>query len=234
MHRLYILLLLLLPILAFSQDDLLDNYFKEVDSLYREDQFYIGLGINIMSSMPSGMNQSGLSGGFHMGFIRDMPVNKRRNLSIGLGLGVALDTYSQNLFIGETESGNTIFDIIDNDVRYSTNRFITHVVEVPLHFRWRTSNINDDTSFWRIYAGINTGYMYLFRSTFEQVGNSVQQSKLDELNRLRWSLYFSFGKSKINFFFNYTLNPLFNGELSDNNMPVDILVFKTGIVFYIF
>lgn len=225
-------ILLLLAFICSAQNNLLDKHFKEVDSLYREDQFYIGLGINILGDMPDGMRQSGLSGGFYFGYIRDMPVNKRRNLSLGVGLGLAIDTYSQNLFIGETEDDNTIFEVIDDDIDYSTNRFSTQILEVPVHLRWRTSSVGDTSSFWRIYAGVNIGYMYYFRSTFEQENNKVQQTKLDELNRLRWNLHFSFGKSKINFFVNYSLNPLFDGVDVDNT-PVNVTVLKAGVIFYI-
>jgi len=225
-------LFLLCTSICLAQDNLLDEHFKEVDSLYREDQFYIGLGINILGDMPEDMRQSGLSGGFYLGYIRDMPVNMRRNLSIGVGLGLAIDTYSQNLFIGETEDNNTIFEVIDDDIDYSTNRFSTQVIEVPIHMRWRTSSIGDTSSFWRIYAGVNVGYMYYFRSTFEQENNRVRQTKLDELNRLRWNLHFSFGKSKINFFANYSLNPLFDG-VDVKNAPVNVTVFKAGVIFYI-
>lgn len=213
--------------------NLVDQYFAEVDSTYREDQFYIGLGINFLTDKPKDMVQSGLSGGVHFGFIRDMPINTRRNISIGIGAGLSIDTYSQNLFIGEESSGHSIFDVIDNDVEYSTNRFATHVFEIPIQFRWRTSNIGDNTSFWRIYTGINIGYMYFFNSTFEQLENRVSQTKLDELNRTRFAFYFSFGKSKINFFFRYSLIPLFDAELIDTEAPVNIDIIKAGLVFYI-
>jgi hypothetical protein len=223
---------LFLSLFGIAQNNLLDKHFKEVDSLYREDQFYIGLGINILGDMPDGMRQSGLSGGFFLGYIRDMPINKRRNLSIGVGAGLAIDTYSQNLFIGETEDNNTIFEVIDADVGYSSNRFSSQIIEVPVHLRWRTSKIGENTSFWRIYTGVNVGYMYYFRSTFEQENNRVRQTDLDELNRLRWNLHFSFGKSKINFFANYSLNPLFDG-VDVENAPVNVTVFKAGVIFYI-
>ena len=180
MKHLLFLVLFVVSFVSFSQNDLLDSHFKDADSLYREDQFYIGLGINILSDLPSGMRQSGLSGGFHLGFIRDLPLNKRRNIGFGIGLGLALDTYSQNLFIGETDQGSTIFEIIRSDLDYSTNRFATQVVEMPFHFRWRTSDVGSSKSFWRIYGGVNVGYMYYFHSTFKQDKNEVEQTKLDE------------------------------------------------------
>lgn len=216
-----------------GQDDLIDKHFSKVDSLYREDQFYIGLGINFLVDKPADMSQSGLSGGLHLGYIRDMPINKQRNIAIGLGLGFSADTYSQNLFIGEDSAGQSIFEVIDNNVEYSKNRFSSYTLEIPIHFRWRTSSIGDDKSFWRIYTGFNFGYIYLFDSTFEQPGNKVNQTKIDELNRMRYDFYFTFGKSKINFFFRYSLNNLFEAELIDSGIPVNIRIIKAGLVFYI-
>lgn len=225
--------LVLIPMLMWSQDNLLETNFSEVDSIYREDQFYLGVGINFLIDKPSEMSQSGLSGGIHFGYIRDMPFNTQRNIGIGVGIGLSIDTYSQNLFIGESTSGESIFDVIDNDVEYSRNRFATHVLEMPIHFRWRTSQIGDDTSFWRIYTGFNIGYMYYFNSVFEQENNKVSQTKLDELNRMRLAFYFSFGKSKINFFLRYSLNSIFDAKLKDTNLPVNINVIRAGLVFYI-
>ena len=219
--------------LLWGQDNLLDKHFSEVDSLYREDQFYIGFGINFLFDKPADMSQSGLSGGLHFGYIRDMPINTQRNIALGLGLGLSIDTYSQNLFIGEDDSGQTIFDVIDNNIDFSNNRFSTYTLEIPIHFRWRTSSIGDDSSFWRIYTGFNLGYMYFFNSTFEQPQNEVNQTKLDELNRMRYDFYFSFGKSKVNFFFRYSLNHLFNAELIETVAPVNIGIIKAGLVFYI-
>ena len=227
------LLALLLSYLSYGQNDLIDKYFSKADSTYREDQFYIGLGINFLLDRPGDMAQSGFSGGVHFGYIRDMPINKQRNISIGIGLGLSLNTYSQNLFIGEEENGQTIFEILTNDIEYTTNRFNTYIAEVPVQFRWRTSSIGDQSSFWRIYTGFNFGYIYYFSSRFEQQQNEVNQNDIEDLNRTRLSFYFAFGKSKINFFFKYSLNPLFDGSLKDSNEAVRINEIKAGLVFYI-
>jgi len=227
------LLALLLSNLVSGQNELIDEYFSKVDSTYREDQFYIGLGINFLLDRPNGMVQSGFSGGAHFGFIRDMPINKQRNISIGVGLGLSLNTYSQNLFIGDEENGHTIFEILTNDIEYSTNRFNTYIAEVPVQFRWRTSSIGDQSSFWRVYSGFNFGYIYYFSSKFEQQQNQINQKDITDLNRTRFYFYFAFGKSKINFFFKYALNPLFDGSLRDTNEAVRINEIKAGLVFYI-
>ncbi len=61
--------------------------FTTVDSLYREDQFYFGLNINLLGDLPEGVSQSGFAGGIIGGFIRDLPLNKRRNVALGAGIG---------------------------------------------------------------------------------------------------------------------------------------------------
>lgn len=231
--KLFLAVLTFFLCLTSISQNLLDKHFNKVDSLYREDQFYIGLGINFLVNKPADMSQSGFSGGLHFGYIRDMPLNQRRNIALGIGLGLSIDTYSQNLFIGENNSGLSIFDVIDSGIDYDNNRFSKQVIEVPFQFRWRSSSIGDDSAFWRVYTGINIGYIYYFKSVFEQQGNKVNQTKLDELNRTTFDYYFSFGKSKINFFFRYSLKSLFEANLIDTQEELNLNIIKAGVVFYI-
>ena len=72
---------------------------KIVDSLYREDQFYAGVTYNLLGKMPSGVSQNGFSSGFHLGFIRDMPINEKRNIAFGLGVGYSTNSFNQNILI---------------------------------------------------------------------------------------------------------------------------------------
>src|SRR5690606_31748397 len=115
-----------------------------VDSLYREDQFYIGFTYNILTQLPEGVSFSGFSGGAHAGFIRDFPINERRNMAIGVGLGWSINTYGHTLFIGEEAgTGETIFLPLDElELDFNSNRFSTQSVELPLQFRWRTSTFD--------------------------------------------------------------------------------------------
>ena len=55
-----------------------------VDDKYREDQFYISVTYNLIGKKPSGLSQNGFSSGIHCGFIRDMPINKARNVAFGI------------------------------------------------------------------------------------------------------------------------------------------------------
>jgi hypothetical protein len=204
------------------------------DSQYREDQFYLGITYNLLSSVPSAVNIRGLSGGIHFGFLRDMPINKRRNLAIAVGGGLSFDAYGNTLFIGETPEEETIFTILTNDdFKFNFNRFSTAVIEVPIEFRWRTSTPTK-YAFWRVYAGVRIGYTYWYQATFKQQGNEVSQSDIPEYNRTRLAATLSFGYNKVNFYAYYSINPFFDGAVTTNTQEtVEFRTIKLGILFYI-
>lgn len=219
--------------LSFGQETEQDSDQKiEIDSLYREDQFYVGVTFNLLFNKPADISQSGFSGGVHLGFVRDMPINKRRNVAIGLGVGYSLNVYNQNLFIGEEQgTEQSVFSSL-NGIEYNTNRFTTHLVEAPLEFRWRTS-VPETHKFYRIYTGIRMGYLYSFSSNFKQPNNQIKQSKIDELNRWRLGATFTFGWNTFNFTFYYSLNTLFNDDAVIEGEAVGLNTAKIGLMFYI-
>lgn len=215
-----------------SMPGIQDSIPTVIDSLYREDQFYLGLTFQLMGDLPEDVSQSGFSGGIHLGFIRDMPINKQRNISIGAGLGWSLNSYGQELFIGEDANSQTIFRNLNNqDIVYDTNRFSTQLVEVPLEFRWRTST-PESYKFWRVYTGFRLGYAYYFKSNFKQGGNQVIQTDVPEFERFRLGTTFTFGYNTFNFHVYYSLNPFFkDAQLNDSQLG--ITTFKLGLMFYI-
>ena len=102
---------------------------------YRENQFYISVTYNLLNEKPSDVSQSGFSTGFHFGFIRDMPINEKRTVALGIGLGLSTNSYNQNIGITETNN-QTLFNIIDeSQINVSKNKFTTYLLEVPFEFR---------------------------------------------------------------------------------------------------
>lgn len=227
--RIYFILFLgVTSFTALAQDTIRHS---SVDSLYREDQFYIGVTYNVPLNLPSGANTRGLSGGIQFGFLRDMPINKQRNIAIALGAGVALDQFGQNLFIGETANDETIFRVLDKDVDFTRNRFNMAIIEAPIEFRWRTSTASS-YKFWRVYAGFRVGYAYWYKSTFKQPDNDVIQTKIPEFDPLRLSANLSFGYSTFNFFASYSINPFFKDAVTVDGEAVDFRTLKLGLMFY--
>ena len=58
------------------------TFFTKVDSLYREDQFYVGVTYNVLTNLPTGIGQNGFSSEISVGFLRDMPINKNRTYAL--------------------------------------------------------------------------------------------------------------------------------------------------------
>lgn len=229
-HKIFIIILFLFPCILFAQV-LEDSIIKDVDSLYREDQFYVGLTFNLLTNKPGDFSQNGLSAGLQFGFIRDFPINKRRNKAIGVGLGLAIDTYNQDLFIDEDASGSLIYSILDDDAGEDVNRFTVYTLELPLEYRWRTST-PDKYAFWRIYAGIKVGYILSFNTTFEDDNADVLIKDLSPINRLQYGPSLSFGYSTFNFQAYYGLNSIFNDNAIVENETIDLQVLRLGLVFY--
>ena len=230
MKLIYFSILLLFFSSTFAQDEL--SWLKENknDSLYREDQFYAGFSFNFLTDLPSDVDQSGFSGGVFFGFIRDMPFNKRRNLSIGLGLGFNLNTFGSSLKIKESPDGD-LFIPINPDLDYDTSRFTTNLVEIPLEFRWRSSDVGK-LAFWRIYAGFRFGYILSTKSVYQGPDEKFTFRSLDFVNDFRTNAKLTFGYGAVNFFVDVSLIPIFDAEIESTSEDLGIRPIKAGLVFF--
>ncbi|WP_376858742.1 porin family protein [Bizionia hallyeonensis] len=233
-NRLFFLILFTSLHMMFSQveEQVQDSLVQEVDCKYREDQFYLGITYNLVGNRPEGVSQSGFSSGFHLGFIRDIPINKRRNVAFGVGLGLSSNSFNHNFLITKDASGNLDYLVLDkSDINYSKNKFTTYMVEMPLQLRWRTSTA-EEYKFWRIYTGINVGYVLYNSSKFRGDLGTIKNSKIDSFNDFQYGLTMSAGYNTWNIFVYYGLNPIFNNARV-NNESVDMNAVKVGLIFYI-
>lgn len=230
MKIIYLSIFLCFYSITGAQDNLSWLKENESDSLYREDQFYLGFSFNFLTDLPSEIEQSGFSGGLVFGFIRDMPFNERRNLSIGLGLGFNLNTFGQTLQISRVGDKDN-FEPIDADLNYDTNRFTTNLIEVPVEFRWRSSDVGK-LAFWRIYLGFKFGFVLTSKSVYRGPEESFSFRSLDGINELRTSATFTFGYGAVNFFVDASINPIFDGVVDTRGEEVSIRPIKVGLVFF--
>ena len=207
---------------------------SEDDLCYREDQFYIGVSYNVFAFTPSGMNPEGISAGFQFGFLRDFPINKRRNLAIAIGAGFSYDQFGQNLFINENEQGTTSFEILASNQDFLRNRLSLSVVEAPIEFRWRSSTPSN-YKFWRVYAGFRLGYTVWNQSSLKRFDETVKIQNITELEKLRMGASLSLGYNKFNLFAFYSINPFFNEDaVTNDGQKVNFHGIKMGLIFYIF
>lgn len=204
-----------------------------IDDNYREDQFYLSLTYNLLGQKPDGLSQQGFSAGFHFGFIRDMPINERRNWAIGVGLGLSSNSYNQNMLITEQATGDYGYSIISEDsISYNKNKFTTYLMEMPLELRWRTSTAKD-YKFWRIYTGVKIGYVFYNSSKFDGAIGQLQNANITNINGLRYGLTFSAGYSTWNAHIYYGLNSIFDKSAKIDGQAIDLTSVKIGLMFYI-
>lgn len=202
---------------------------KELDSLYREDQFYVSVTYNTLINLPRNVSQNSFSPGLHLGFVRDFPLNKRRNIALALGLGYSFNSYNHNIRI--SESNPSIYTIINNS-NFVKNNFSLHLLEVPFEFRWRTSNF-ESYKFWRIYTGFKLGYIVGSKSVYNDGLESINMKNLTDLNKLQYGITMSVGYNTWNGFIYYSLNPVFNEVSTADLQSIDMSTLKIGLIFYI-
>lgn len=230
--RLFLVCFLMLNALAvFSQENEISESkreFKkiEVDSLYREDQFYFSFTYNTFNQQPSGFAQQKFSIGISGGFLRDMPINKDRTIAVASGVGLALNNYNQNL--GITQLGQEYSYAILND--FSKNKFSQFLVEVPLELRWRSSTY-ESYKFWRIYGGVKFSYLLSDRSVLENNEGRTVITGNGDFNKFLYGAYLSAGYNTINVYVYYGLNPVFKSAEIDGK-KIDMKTLSIGLIFY--
>ena len=211
-----ILFFLWIPFFCFSQE------IKpiEIDSLYREDQFYASLSYNLIHNRPEGFKQFSFSPGVTFGILRDIPVSKNRHWAIAPGIGYSYNNIKQ--FINSEE----IVGATENTTSENIRTIITnHSFDFPLEIRWRNSTPNSH-SFWRIYTGLKTSYVFNSKLKLESTTESTKESISDEINRWQYGAYISVGFNTWNPYIYYGLNPIFKEGSKMSN-------FNVGFIFYI-
>lgn len=223
------LLLLVLMTFTFGQAQELetDNISSSIDEKYLEDQLYVAFTYNLLLNKPSGINQNGLSGGFGLGFIKDIPFNKDRNLGIGLGLGYSMNIFIQNLKISEV---NNLVNF-ERAEDYSTNKITKQSIDIPFEIRWRTSD-PFNFKFWRIYAGMTFSYVFDLETSFKDGNANLKTRNIDEVEQFQYGLNLAAGRGTWNFYIYYSLSKMFKNS-SFNQEPVDLNDVNFGLKFYI-
>ena len=212
--------------MSFSQ---IDTTF--VDNKYFEDQFYFSLNYNGLYDRPNDFETNTLSGGLMLGYIRDIPFNKRRNIGVGVGLGYSYNNYRQNMQIESSPLGSTFKVKPYGD--FETNRFAIHLIEMPFEFRWRTSTATK-YRFWRIYTGVKFGYIFYSKEKSFSSGEEIILKNMEALENVRYGLSFSAGYGSLNFNVYYGLNNLFKkGSETVLGESIELKQLNVGLMFYI-
>jgi Outer membrane protein beta-barrel domain len=230
MRLLFQIFLLFTVVNGFSQELTTEVVSVKIDSLYREDQFYVSVSLNSLQNKPIGLTQEKFSPGFSFGFLRDMPINKKRTFAIAPGLGFSFNNYNQNLAVTKSNE-TTVYKVLESDAAYSKNKFSQLSVEVPLEFRWRSSTY-ENHKFWRIHGGFKMSYLLYDKSVFQDQKGKVVISNNTDFNKLQYGAYIASGYNTINVYAYYGLNPLFQSAKTSTE-SIDMNSINFGVMFYI-
>jgi hypothetical protein len=229
--RFNLILLFFLSFLgAFAQENTVAT--KPVDSLYREDQFFINFTYNQLQNF-KGLSQTKFSPGICLGFLRDMPVNKSRTIAFASGLGYSFNIYNNNL--QELSNGNNVTSAYNytllSTADYSKNQFVLQYIDLPIEIRWRTST-PDTHQFWRIYTGFKLSYLISDRYKYVIDGETTITKSNPDFNKLVYGCYITAGFNTWNLYAYYGLKPIFkSGEI--NGEKINTTSFNIGLQFYI-
>ncbi len=205
---------------------------KVIDSLYREDQFYINFTTNKFQNL-KGLSQSKFSPGFCIGFLRDMPVNKSRTFAFAAGLGYSLSVNSNNLLINSNDgtTSNT-YSFFATNGHYDKNKLSLQYIDLPIEIRWRSST-PDSHKFWRIYAGFKISYLVANLYKMDSDTQSIVYRNNADLNKLLYGCYLATGWNTWNVYAYYGLNPIFKSTYLIGGEKINMNTFNLGLQFYI-
>lgn len=226
MHKFLLLaLFIIVPSHVFSQEigatPMKDENIKVVDSLFREDQFYVALSYNLVQNSPDGFKQFSFSPSISAGFMRDFPISKNRHWALAPGIGYSYSNIKQFINTDDLFSENP-----PNPSEDVKTRIVSHSIEIPLEIRWRNASY-DSHKFWRVYSGLKARYVLNTNLKLESASIGSETSNVDDnINKWQYGVYLSTGYNTWNVHVYYGLNPIFkNGsKLSDLNI---------GVMFYI-
>ena len=196
------------------------------DLLYREDQIYASVGYPLLIDVPEALTQNKLSHTFSLGFVRDMPINRARNLAFGLGFGLNYNVVHTNLQFTENMEAYTY---LSSNV---TNQWNNLDLEIPLEFRWRSS-VPLNYQFWRAYAGL-VGYYTLSANQRTRTALIDSITSLS-VQKFRLALRLNVGNNTWNLTYTHPIDSFFDYDKSPHyKLFSQLKIAKLGLVFYIF
>jgi len=193
-----------------------------VDSLFREDQFYVSVSYNVLQKRPEYFNQYSFSTGLSAGLLRDFPISKNRKWSIAPGIGYSFNDLKQTIDLSSIST--------DPNSQLVTSKILLHYIDLPLEIRWRNAT-PESHKFWRIYGGFVASYLVNGSLQYDGDLGSETGTINNILNKLQYASYLTFGFNTWNAYIHYGLTPFFDTSKTAtvNNMTS----LKIGLMFYI-
>ncbi len=175
-----------------------------------------------MQHKPESLQQTGLSTGLQLGFIKDIPFSQKGNFGLGIGVGYSINKYKQNLILPDFH----LLELLSTE----SNSYTLQAVEFPFMFRFRTST-ELIKPFFRLYVGTKLSYVFASSSKYL----STRTTSIPFLNKWQYGPQISIGYGNLNVYAYYGQTEIFQSVAATENIEVqDLNEFKIGLQFFIF
>lgn len=195
---------------AQDSESLVRNLVKGKGGNYLDDQLFVALTYNVLTSMPSDMKTYSFSNTLSLGYIRDIPLNRRRNIGLGAGLGFSFHNYYSNLAMTKDAAGSPHIALMDSE-DYKSNRFSMQTLDIPFQIRFRGSTA-EKYKFWRVYTGVTASWVIKDYSTCNDGNLKARYYNLPYLQTWLFTANLQVGYGKFTLKADYTLNSMFRSS----------------------
>jgi hypothetical protein len=161
--------------------------------------------------------------------IRDLPLNRKANKALGVGLGYGYMRMTNNVAV-RNYSGSYVYTIPTADESSLRNVYSFHQLQIPLELRWRTSSLTS-YSFWRIYLGYRLSYQFganhnpFFGSKFRLT---------DQIRPWQHGVSLAVGYNTWNIRVSYDFFPVLKDDLrTTRNVFPRFNALQIGLIFYL-
>lgn len=241
-------LAIILSMAAFTQDSTVTTYSSEAPKKVSplnltnraNDHLMIQISSDGWANKPDTAKFKGLSRGFNLYFMYDMPFKTAPNFSVAAGVGFS----TSNIFLDETvidiagrSHSQLNFEDVSDTTHYKKYKLLTSYLEAPIEIRYLFNPENSNKS-WKIALGVKIGTLLSATTKGKTIQSSSDQTQLNIVEKEKSKRFFNgtrlsgtvrFGYGNLGLFGSYQLNNFIKEGFGPNIRPYQIGITISGL-----
>lgn len=194
---------------------------------YSRDFFMIQFSIDGWAQKPDSVKTKGLSRGFNVAFMYDVPFKNSR-FSVAPGLGISTSSmFLDDRYMDMSNGNSNVVRFTPNAGKYKKYKVATTYLEIPLELRYRQVADNANTGF-KAAIGLKAGMLVNAhtkgKNTLGGEKNIIKEQNRRFFNPWRFAATARVGYGNFAVFGSMNLNPLFK-----DNANMEVRPFSVGI-----
>ncbi|WP_109695570.1 porin family protein [Chitinophaga deserti] len=195
------------------------------------DFLVIGISYDGWASAPDSVKTKGLSRGFNIALMYDMPITKE-HFSVAAGLGFSTSSIFLDDQAIDMSNGNSSAVRFVKTEAYKKYKVATNFLEIPLEFRYRQNSENANTGF-KASIGARVGMLVNAhtkgKNTLGGEKNTIKEQNRRFFNPWRFAGTARIGYGNFALFGTMNLNPLFKDATNLDVRPYSIGLALSGL-----